>query len=359
MDKIVLADYIGHCDNNGKPMGHPIKVINENCRLLEPVFGVRIAVPRTHVYSIKEKEIEVIKLKYNICAFSTQKFLNFIKKWKNLNDIFKNQENDIIWFINVDFSLFLYLYLKKEKRVWINLCYNPLKNVSGWRRKVIRSVLENVEKVVLTNKNFLKEIPGNKIYIPDYYYNAELYDKFQKTKKKKQVVCLGTMGKEKELEKLVLAMKKSEIPLIICGNFKHDEGRYQNLQKLSEGRNLLENKFVTDDEYYDLIANSKYVVLPYDMKLYNERTSGILLEAVFLHSVPVAPRELLKYNGIEGIGYQKIEEIPLLLEDEKKELEIVKNNDELLESVFSVVSMREKLMSKRNENKEGRKSETA
>lgn len=348
MNQIILADYIGHSDSSGKPMGHPIKVINETFELIKSVFYVRIAVSETHIPSIQGNEIEIIKLKYHVCVFSTQKLSNLIKKWANLNRIFHNQGNSIIWFVNVDFSLFLYLYLKKEKKVWINLCYNPLKNVSGWREKLIKAVLEDAEKVILTNRNFVKEIPGTKIYIPDYYYNTALYDKFQKTEKQKQMVCLGTMGKEKKLEALILAMKNCPTSLIVCGNFKHDEERYQNLQKLSEGQIYLENKFIANDEYYSLIAKSQYVVLPYDMDLYDERTSGILLEAVFLHSVPIAPQKLLEYNGIIGIGYQNIDEIPSLLGDEKRELEIIKSNNELLKNVFSAISMRNKLTSKEN-----------
>jgi len=348
MKKMILADYIGHSDALGKPMGHPIKVINETYALIKPIFRVHIAVPESHMPSIIEDEATTIELKYNVCAFSKQKVLNFVKKWVNLSRIFHNRGDSTVWFINVDFSLFLYLYLRKIDKVWINLCYNPLKNVSGWRNKVIHSVLKNVEKVILTNQNFVKKIPGSTVFIPDYYYNEKLYDRFQGEKKLEQMVCLGTMGKEKKLEDLVLIMKKSSIPLVVCGNFKHSEERYQNLQKLSEGHICLENKFVSDDEYYDFIAKSQYVVLPYDMTLYDERTSGILIEAVFLHSVPVAPQQLLEYNGISGIGYQEVNEIPGLLGDVRRNARIIENNDKLIGSVFSAESMRKRLSIKGN-----------
>ena len=109
MNEIILADYIGHSDNSGKPMGHPIKVINETYELIKPVFRVRIAVPESHVSSILEDRTKIVKLKYNVCAFSKQKVLNFMRKWANLNRIFRSREDSTVWFINVDFSLFLYL----------------------------------------------------------------------------------------------------------------------------------------------------------------------------------------------------------------------------------------------------------
>lgn len=37
---IILADYIGHSDSLGKPMGHPIKVINETYELIKSKFHV-------------------------------------------------------------------------------------------------------------------------------------------------------------------------------------------------------------------------------------------------------------------------------------------------------------------------------
>lgn len=344
MNKIIISDYIGHCDKNGKPMGHPVKVINETYKLIKPVCSVRVAAPKTHMDSIQVPGCDKIQLKYSVCAFSKEKIKNLIKKWLNLETVTDNQNKDIVWFINVDFSLFMYLRIKKSEHIWINLCYNPLKNVTRWRRKIIESVLEQAEKVILTNKNLEKEIPGKTVYIPDYYYNAELYGKFQKVNKHRAMVCLGTMGREKKVESLILSMKNSEVPLLVCGNFKHDKERYQKLKEISEGKVRVENRFVDDDEYYEMIASSQYVVLPYDMNLYDERTSGILLEAVFLHSVPVAPKELLAYNGIDGIGYQKIEDIPQMLNHQDREREIVSNNDRLIKNVFSAESMRKKLI---------------
>lgn len=45
------------------------------------------------------------------------------------------------------------------------------------------------------------------------------------------------------------------------------------------------------------------------MDCYKGATSGVLLESIFLKSIPVAPQKLLDYNGINGIGYGDLEEI--------------------------------------------------
>jgi hypothetical protein len=45
------------------------------------------------------------------------------------------------------------------------------------------------------------------------------------------------------------------------------------------------------------------------MEQYGCRTSGVLIESMFLHTIPIAPRKLLEANGIQGIGYDNIEEL--------------------------------------------------
>lgn len=347
---ITIVDFIGHSDKNGKPMGHPIKVINEMVDLLLPITDVAVAAPESHIAEIKQKEkISIIKLSHHVNTFSANKIENLKKKWMNLSILFRNKLGTA-WFINVDFSLFLYIYLfsSKKKQIWITLCYNPLKGLRGWREYVIRSVLKRVDLVILTNSNFKSVIPGNTVFIPDYYYRDSFYKEFITTQRKDQIVCLGTMGKEKQLEEFVNSVKGLSIPVIIVGNFAHNINRYQHLKELAHRYHQisLRNEYIGNEEYYRLIAESKYVALPYDMKLYDERTSGILLESVFLRSIPVAPQKLLQYNLIYGLGYDKLQELENLFKKKSAEdiKSIINNNEELIDSVFSEKKIQHVLM---------------
>ncbi|MBU3878751.1 hypothetical protein HGO97_023425 [Faecalicatena sp. AGMB00832] len=335
---ITIVDFIGHSDKNGKPMGHPVKVINEIVDLLLPLENIAVAAPSNHLNEIKNKDkIQTNELSNYIYTFSNNKKKNLKKKWQNLHTIFSTSKG-VLWFINVDFSLFLYLFLfgSNKNKVWINLYYNPLRGSSGWREKIVRMVLRKLDLVIVTNKNFLKTIPGNTIFIPDYYYKEELYSKYQTSEKKQQMVCLGTMGNTKQIEELIECASTLSFQVLIIGNFSQDMERFKRLETMANTKPniILKNKYVGNDEYYKLIAESRYVILPYDMKLYNERTSGILLETVFLDSIPVAPQKLLAYNSIVGIGYEKLTDIHDIL-IEANEANIVYENTRIRNTVFS------------------------
>ncbi len=45
------------------------------------------------------------------------------------------------------------------------------------------------------------------------------------------------------------------------------------------------------------------------MGQYQSRTSGVLIESLFLDTVAIAPKQLLAENQIGGIGYDRIEEL--------------------------------------------------
>lgn len=342
---VTIVDYIGYCDLTGEPVGHPVKVINETIELVLPFERILVAASSKHLEKVKNRDkIDTTRLNFSICVFSNKKILNLVHKWDNLAKAF-NKDTGKVWFINVDFSLFLYLFLHPNRNdiSVITLCYNPIAHSTGWRRRIVTSVLKRAFLVVVTNSNFLSFIPGNTIYVPDYYYNDELYEKYKSDSKIEQLVCLGTMGETKKLEELVSAFAHDNKKLIIAGNFSQNQLRFDNLMHKKTSNIDLINKRVSNDEYYHMIANTKYVVLPYDMNLYDERTSGILLETIFLHSVPIAPKELLEYNGIKGIGYDKIDDIPKLLGDEKKIDTIINENDALVRTVFSISSIRDKI----------------
>lgn len=342
---ITLADYIGHCDQNGCPIGHPIKVLNETAELLHGMTEVKIAVPRGHIEKINyDQKKEVICFNKGVQAFSKNKIGNFLIKWKNLKKLdIENQE--LVWFVNVDFSLFLFLFFHKRflKKSVISLCYNPVKRENGWRKYVTNYTLKNARALMITNKNFKNILSGNTIFIPDYYYNSKLYDRYRSYFKYNRMVCLGTMGETKKLEELVLTMNNSNYQVLIKGNFSQSMQRYENLRMMSESNILIENEYVSDNDYYECIASSRYVVLPYDMNLYDERTSGILLESIFLGSIPIAPKQLLEYNSIYGIGYTQMEDIVNQLDNENEDKIIRENNNQLIEKQFSIKSIQKKI----------------
>ena len=57
------------------------------------------------------------------------------------------------------------------------------------------------------------------------------------------------------------------------------------------------------------ISSAKYSILPYDMNQYINRTSGVLLESIYVGTIPIAPRSLLEHNKLPGIKYDSLNEL--------------------------------------------------
>jgi len=343
---ITIADFIGNVDQSGKPVGHPVKVVSEMAGLLSGEAEVSVAAPEAHLGEIrKQGSWPSVPLPHCVNVFSHARLRNLLGKWRNLRMVFR-KSGDVLWFAHVDFSLFLYLFLFgcRGRRVWLTLCYNPLRNAGGWRHHVVERVLKRVDKVIATNRNFLNLLPGNTVFVPDYYCREAFYGEFLCDHKRREMVSLGTTGETKQLEALVEVMNGCDVPLTIAGSFAQSPERCARLKAMAKPHIQIVDGYIGNNEYYTRLAGARYVVLPYDMKLYEQRTSGILLESVFLESIPVVPRALLEFNGIDGIGYDRLEEIPALLGDTAREAEILENNRRLKNTLFSETEIRRKLL---------------
>ena len=140
------------------------------------------------------------------------------------------------------------------------------------------------------------------------------------------------MNPYKKLEELVEVFNDLDYPLEIAGYF-FDRDRAARLKQRVKDNIFIDDRILDDVEYYEKLGSARYAVLPYDMEQYKNRTSGILLECAFLGVVPIAPHELLKENGLKGIGYTSIEEIGEKI-FQSNILEILEKNREKVERDF-------------------------
>ena len=93
------------------------------------------------------------------------------------------------------------------------------------------------------------------------------------------------------------------------------------------------DRILSEEEYYRKLGTATYSVLPYDMAQYQNRTSGILLESAFLETIPAAPQALLETNGMAGVGYRLMSEMPdKIIKCQKKE--IINRNNERIRNNF-------------------------
>ncbi len=337
---ITMCDYYGMCDENGKCVGHPVKVTTEYGKILKSLGkDLRLICSPCIANGVTAPDIfdEVIRLPYDISIVGNSLFKRISDKFK----LFKNirlalRNKGTIFFYQVDFFFFLYLlifYKKSTDRKIVILIYHQ--DFTGGRlapmlNKIYEKALVKIDGVIYTRKG--AEVPhGNAVWMPDFIYRADEYEKYQTAFKINRVVCLGTMSRYKQIEELIEVWRKLDadnstgdvtredlpghnvssvfIPdLIIAGRFDTKE-RFEALSADLPKNVTIRNEVLSDEEYMTLLSGSMYAILPYDMDQYKNRTSGVLLESIYCGVVPIAPSMLLKQNDLPGIGYDDFEDL--------------------------------------------------
>lgn len=324
--KLYMVDYKGNSDSDNNPIGHPIKVAKEYYKLVKDNFDVTLVMPKNYFLNIKCKS--KIVLNYNVILTKGTylvRLVNIFKQFFNLCKVFKICKNETIWFYDTDFILWVFITLFPKKRnKLVCTVYNQSYRGNNFLKDKIKNfflykAINKVDVIIKTNNKINFE-HKNIIYIPDYYYTQK-YDFYKNRNKKNQMVCLGTINKEKNIEELIECFNNIDIKLIIIGKF-FDDNRYQKIKSsISNNENItLENRYLTENEYYTLLAESLYSILPYSPVLYKNRTTGVAVESIFLNTIPISHKDILKFNKIKGIGYENISDlIDMKFEDIKFE----------------------------------------
>lgn len=302
--RIVMVDIWSVCDENGKPIGHGGKVGNEYYRYINDRYEVVQYVNESmlpHLIS-HQKVAFAHSIKNGI-----RKSERIIGNFRCLREVYKKEKDPVIWFYVPDIYLFLYVWLvpKGKRRILVNV----YETYSGSRIKnwIFYQALRKIDTVFVTNGSLLSEVPGG-VLISDYAYDEALYGRYHGLPEQERVVCLGTMNEKKQLEEAVDIFSKNGYPLYIVGQFTSRE-RYEQLCRMKSDNIIIEDRYVDPDEYYRLLAESRYCLLPYDAGFYRNRTSGVIQECLFCDTIPIAHADILRFSHICGVGYKDIQEL--------------------------------------------------
>lgn len=356
MKKVALVDYIGNSDNQGNPIGHPIKVIEDYHNLLKENLKITLIVPKIYEKKIIIKtKRDLIPLKYYMNMFDYSligKMKNIIARLLNIKYILKQSKDfDVIWFMNIDWVLYLYLSIfmvRNNKKIWVTqykLIYKNNKDLFNKILKILNDKAIGKIDYILSSNSRVMEKYKNILEIPDYFNDKNLFLKYKHLEKINKVIAVGTIMESKDLENVVRVFKNIDFNLEIVGEF-HEVRRLNTLKNLAEGSKNISilNKKLNNEEYYSLIAESKYVILPYKKEYYFERTSGVLIESRFLDSIPIAPKYLLEFNKINGIAYENIEDlISIFNENLLENNDVISNFNEDL-NIYNLNIIRDKII---------------
>ncbi len=247
---LTMCDYYGMCDETGRCVGHPVKVTKEYGKILKDlgeeirlvcspciIDGVcgeneSAAVHRSgegSEDSMADTEgtlfAEVIRHPYDIAITGNgiiKRIADKFKLFKNIKIALRNKGT--IFFYQVDFFFFLYLmlfYKKSADRKIVILIYHQ-DFMGGYFAGILKAIyekaLQKINTVIYTQKG--AKVPhADAVWMPDFIYRADEYEKYQAIPKEDRVVCLGTMSRYKQIEELIGAWRAGLPQLIIAGRF--------------------------------------------------------------------------------------------------------------------------------------------
>ena len=356
--RICMAEYQGRCDEEGKAVGHAPKVLSEYFGLISEDHEISIFVPEPlsdEIPGIVRDKSDIYLLPHSIVmkghAPVAERILNKLKMFGNISYILKHSDADVVWFFNVEFYLFLYLMLfgNRKKKIVVTLFLDGYHTGSfaGMKQKVFEAGQKRVYKCISTGAAFrFRNMPS--VFVPDYICDDATYAPLRKNKKEDYAVCLGTMDKGKQLDELVDAFCSISYRLLIAGRF-YDKDWYRELKEKASDNIEIRDEYPGNDEYLSLLSKATYAVLPYNEVRYSFQTSGVMQEAMFTDTIVLTHKDILKGNGIPGIGYVSYEDIEddLLMyganDNYDRNRAILSEYDRLRRDTYSRDSIKEKI----------------
>ena len=308
--KIVMAEYQGRCDEEGTAVGHAPKVLEEYAEFLRLVSAPRIFAPRCVLKACKKagrKGAKVLPHRIVMKAHPSffEKVANKLRMFANIRIVLREAGEDTIWFFNTEYYLCLYLALfgNSGKRIVFTTFKEGYDGgPGGIRQKIFERAQKRMALIISSGEDFrFKNAPS--IYLPDYFCDESVFGAYRARERSAGAVCLGTMGAEKQLEEMVEAFTRMDFPLTIAGRF-YDHERVKRLKEMAGEKITIRDEYLSREEYLQLLGRASHVVLPYSPQQYGSQTSGVLQEALFLDTIPVAPEAVLRGNHVPGVGFE-------------------------------------------------------
>lgn len=317
MQKMIMCHYYGMCDAKGNVLGHSAKVTEEYGQLLGEKYELSLIASPCIAQSVKQECFTEIKsLKYNIRLDESftllKRILDKVKLIKNLSACFHQKQEGDLFFYQVDFFFFFYLVFllyRKRQRIFCLIYHQDF--TGGKLEKILKKIyfkgLKKLDGVIYTQQGQAIKHP-NSCWMPDFLYSEDKYKQYQELDKQEKAVCVGTMNRYKQLEQLIEVFRHTNYPLEIIGRFD-DKARLSELLRDKPENVMIVDEVLSEEEYYQKLGRAKFSIIPYDMFQYTNRTSGVLIESLFVGCIPIAPTKLLEQNKLPGYGYSNIEEL--------------------------------------------------
>lgn len=290
---------------------------------------------------VKEKDIDIISLKYHFPSFIKKKakhngavtflyrFLSSLYLIYVICALKKKSNNFYIGSLTLGTPITWLLFLSSSKTyfIWGLRCHmlelwKKSHSLYGIYSKCLFFIVKrrnNLKLIVshpIIKEEFISRLGINSdriIYRPERFTRGESKLTYSSKKESFTLLTIGTLRRSKHVELILDALREINDPsikYIIAGRCKNDQDYENMLQERSKGVPGIDrrNRFIPDEEYEQLMHECDYMVLC-DQKEDSCATNGTMAEAL-LHGMPIiAPNHNPFKYEVEANGLGLLYEI--------------------------------------------------
>lgn len=317
-NRLIIADIASH-NSNGKSFGHYFAVAENYSRVL----GCTIA--GGPIY--RSKFEDALILPYD--GLTTDNVV--IKKWKQLMNcraLFRSTQGGTVILQHAALATAIFgtlLFKKKHTKLFL-ITYND----EGYNRPFMRFFYNMAKRKVngvicpfeFVGRGY--DLPA--IVVPDYLYCEDQFQTLSKVDKKYDLCVIGNITPEKGVREVIDLAIQQSVSLIVAGRPASPELEKELQYAVADHKNITAKfKYLSEEEYCQIISSSKYCVLNYQDKSYGTRSSGVAYDLLF-RGIPIIGRHCTALDLIEehGMGalFDNIADanLPKLLQKENEDV---------------------------------------
>lgn len=311
---LVIAD-IKSPNFKGRSTGHYFAVAQNYYELFHSHVPTLVA--GGPIYALRFKLEQMLRLPNDVLLMTEPSWKSKWKYLMNARALFKQAKGDTIVVQQGGvLSSFIAIALFYHRQSHLFLIQYSKEGVdSRTKRLLYRLVKHKIDGIVCPNEMVGEAYGIPYCVVPDYIYLGENAIPDIPYKDKKYDVCfVGRIEEEKGVLDVARKLAGNRRRMVIAGKVR-DEGLAEQLRQVASScRNIeLHIGYVSDDEYYDYIRQSRFCILNYQGE-YSRRSSGVVLDTVF-NNVPVIGKQCKALDFISQFGcgyvYENLESLDL------------------------------------------------
>lgn len=301
MNRIIIADIKSPC-LNGRSTGHYFTVAQNYYELF--CSHVKTHVAGGPIYDTRFTAGQMLRLPYNCLLMCEPSWKSKLKYLMNARALFCQAKGDTIVVqqggVLSSFIAIALFYHRKSRLFLIQYSREGVDNCG--KRWLYRLVKHKIDGVVCPNEMVGEAYGRPFCVVPDYIYldGNDIPDVSYKDKKY-DVCFVGRIEEEKGVLDVAHKLAGTSRSMIIAGKVRDEDLAAKLEQIASSCKNIeLHIGYVSDENYYGYIRNSRFCILNYQGE-YSRRSSGVVLDTIF-NNVPVIGKRCKALDFIHDFG---------------------------------------------------------